>query len=39
MTREGTVEFIASYDEGRLHERNRCVRRGSRWFYLNAEDT
>lgn len=38
--REGTVEFVAMYDEAgqrhRLRERSRFVREGREWFYVDG---
>lgn len=38
---EGTVEFIAHYDDGgrsgSLHERSRFVRHEGRWVYLDGD--
>ncbi|WP_265446933.1 YchJ family protein [Flexivirga meconopsidis] len=33
----GIVDFTASYDGGRLHERSRFARRAGRWFYVGEE--
>lgn len=34
---QGTVEFVAWYAGGQLHERSRFVREGGRWFYVDGE--
>jgi SEC-C motif domain protein len=32
----GVVEFVASFEGGRLHERSRFERRAGRWVYVDG---
>lgn len=32
-----TVEFVARWDGGQLHERSRFERRADRWFYVDGD--
>ena len=34
----GTVEFVASYDDGSQRERSRFAKLGGCWFYLDGEE-
>lgn len=33
----GEVEFVASYEGGRMHERSRFARRAGRWLYVDGD--
>jgi SEC-C motif-containing protein len=33
----GEVEFVATFEGGRLHELSRFVRRGGRWVYVDGD--
>lgn len=34
---EGTVEFVAYFSGGQLHERSRFVKEEGNWFYLDGK--
>ena len=33
----GEVEFVATYEGGRMHERSRFARRAGRWLYVDGD--